>query len=487
MRHSVISIIALVFAIWSQQALSAPNVLLILADDMGVEALSVYGLGKTAPKTAALEAIAEEGVVFKNFWSQPVCSPTRSTIMTGRYGFRTGVGRPIAPAADGGGSGPLPPALAKPAGAPYEVSGMGRRVESPISRGLRPDEFMFPMALEAGTGDAYRTAAIGKWHMADKDNGWLDHPRRAGIDFYSVIMHGEDSYFTWRKNLNGEVIRETRYGLLDRTDTAIDWIEEQGAEPWFMWLSYILPHTPVHLPPQDLLQSDYSDLSSTADTADNPIRYFHAMIEAMDTSIGRVLDSMAPEVRENTYVVFIGDNGTGGGSITEPFQSNRAKGTVYQGGVNVPLIVSGPGVVEGGVSEALINSVDLYATMLEMAEADVAEAVPSRVNQDSVSFFPYLARPDTPSMRDWVYADVFSGSFEGLADANYTIRNERFKLLRHAGNEELYDLGVDPYEHVNLLAGRLSAEQQAQYRLLSDQFEALRASESSAGRYTVAQ
>jgi len=485
MRHLVIPAVAVVFAISGQRALSAPNVLLILADDMGVEALSVYGLGKTAPKTAALEAIAEEGVVFNNFWSQPVCSPTRSTIMTGRYGFRTGVGRPIAPEADGGGSGPLPPPLAKPAGAPYEVSGMGRRVESPVSRGLRPDEFMFPMALDAGTGDAYRTAAIGKWHMADADNGWLDHPRRAGIDFYSAIMHGEDSYFTWRKNLNGEVIRETRYGLLDRTDTAIDWIEEQGAEPWFMWLSFILPHTPLHLPPRDLLQSDYSDLSPTADTADDPIRYFHAMIEAMDTSIGRVLDSMAPEVRENTYVVFIGDNGTGGGSITEPFQSSRAKGTVYQGGVNVPLIVSGPGVAEGGVSEALINSVDLYATMLEMAEADVAEAVPSRVHQDSVSFFPYLARPDLPSMRDWVYADVFSGSFAGLPDANYTIRNERYKLLRHEGNEEFYDLGEDPYEHVDLLAGSLSTAQQAQYRLLSDQFDALRASEASEGRYTV--
>ncbi len=137
------------------------------------------------------------------------------------------------------------------------------------------------------------------------------------------------------------------------------------------------------------------------------------------------------------------------------------------------------------MSEALINSVDLYATMLEMAEADVAEAVPSRVHQDSVSFFPYLAKPDLPSMRDWVYADVFSGSFAGLPDANYTIRNERYKLLRHEGNEEFYDLAEDPFEHVNLLAGRLSLTQQEQYRLLSDQFDALRASESSEGRYTV--
>ncbi|HEY5623583.1 MAG TPA: sulfatase-like hydrolase/transferase [Gammaproteobacteria bacterium] len=483
MRRLAISSVMAILAFASQQAVSAPNVLLILADDMGVEALSVYGLGETAPTTAALEQIASEGVVFRNFWSQPVCSPTRSTIMTGRYGFRTGVGRPVAPHADGGGSGPLPPALAKPAGAPFETTGMGRRVENPVSRGLRTDEFMLPQALDAGSGGAYRTAAIGKWHMADADNGWLDHPRHAGIDFYSAIMHGEDSYFTWRKNLNGEVKLMTSYGAIDRTNTAIEWIEDQGDEPWFMWLSFILPHTPLHLPPRELLQSDYSDLSPTADTRENPIRYFHAMIEAMDTSIGRVLDSMDPEVRDNTYVIFIGDNGTGGGSITPPFQSGRAKGTVYQGGVNVPLIVSGPGVAAGATSDALVNSVDLYATILDMAEVDAAETVPPRVKQDTVSFFPYLANPDMASLRDWVYADVFSGSFAGLADANYTIRGERYKYLRHAGTEEFYDLLEDPYEHVNLLDGRLTAEQEARLGQLRDQFAALRASDSSDGRY----
>ena len=475
--------IVFVLAATGRVADAASNVLLILADDMGVEALSVYGLGETSPTTAALEQIAQGGVLFTNFWSQPVCSPTRATIMTGRYGFRTGVGRPVAPHADGGGSGPLPPPLAKPAGAPYETQGMGRRVESPISRGLRSDEFMLPHALDAGTGGAYRTAAIGKWHMADADNGWLEHPRRAGIDFYSVIMHGEDSFFTWRKNLNGEVVRTTDYGAVDRTDTAIQWIREQGDEPWFMWLSFILPHTPLHLPPRELLQSDYSDLSPTADTSENPLRYFHAMIEAMDTSISRVLASMTHEVRENTYVIFIGDNGTSSGSVAAPFQAGRAKGTVYQGGVNVPLIVSGPGVERGSVSAPLINSVDLFATILDMTGVDATEAVPQDIGQDSVSFFPYLAEPDAPSRRDWVYADVFPGSFAGIADADYTMRNDRYKLLRRQGAEEFYDLVEDPFEHRNLLEGPLSPEQQAQYRLLSEQIGALRASSASAGRY----
>ncbi len=468
---------ALVSASAANQASAAPNILLILADDMGVEALSVYGLGETAPTTATIDALARDGVLFRNFWSQPVCSPTRATIMTGRYGFRTGVGRPIAPAVDGGGSGPLPPPPVKPASAPWEPAGMGRNPGNPVSRGLPSTEFMLPMALDAGTFDRYRTAAIGKWHLADPDNGWLQHPKNAGIDFYSVIMHGEDSYFAWRKVLNGEVVGTTVHSAIDQTETAIDWIGEQGDEPWFMWLSFILPHTPLHLPPTDLLQSDYSDLSPTQNTSENPIRYFHAMIEAMDTEIGRVLDSMAPSVRENTYVIFIGDNGTTNSSVIPPFEPGRAKGTIYQGGLNVPLIVSGPGVERGAVSESLVNSTDLYSTILEMAEVNVDEVVPDGVTLDSVSIVPYLSNPESPSRRDWVYADVFSGSFLGVENANYAMRNDRYKLLRHEGREEFYDLNHDPFEHDDLLEGTMSAGQQAQYESLRDRIQVLRESD----------
>ena len=92
---------------------SAPNIILIIGDDMGVETLASYGLGKNPPKTAALNELARRGVRFNNFWSQPVCSPTRATLMTGRYGFRTGIGRPV-----GGSKMPTPPA--KPAGSPPE-------------------------------------------------------------------------------------------------------------------------------------------------------------------------------------------------------------------------------------------------------------------------------------------------------------------------------------------------------------------------------
>ena len=328
--------------------------------------------------------------------------------------------------------------------------------------------------------------------MADAHNGWLEHPRHAGMDFFSVIMHGEDSFFAWRKNLNGEIVPVSRYGTYDRTETAIRWIEEQDDQPWFMWLSFILPHTPLHLPPAELLQSDYSDLGSTEDAGGNPVRYFYAMIEAMDTVIGRVLDSMDPAVRENTYVIFMGDNGTANVAVEPPFHSQRAKGTVYEGGVSVPLIVTGPGV-EPGISEALVNSVDLFATILEMAGTSTAEAVPDDVALDSVSFLPLLRDPGAASLRDWVYADVFTGSFSGVADADYAIRNDRYKLIRRDGGYEFYDLGSDRFEANDLLnsydqgvlessMGRRASEQLV---LLKAEAEALRISASSGGRYTV--
>jgi len=468
----------LILVTTANRAVSAPNILLIIADDMGVEALSVYGLGEAAPTTVNLDEIARQGVVFKNFWSQPVCSPTRATLMTGRYGFRTGIGRPIAPGASGGASGMLPEPPAKPRGAPYEPPRGGFRVDpGALTSGLRSTEFTLPMALAGAADGTYQTAAIGKWHLADVDNGWLQHPRNAGIGYYSVAMHGINSFFAWRKNLNGEVVGTTAYSAIDRADTAIDWISEQGDRPWFMWLSFILPHTPLHLPPEELLQSDYSDLNATADPRDDAVRYFHAMIEAMDSEIGRVLDSMDAEVRENTYIVFIGDNGTANVSVSEPFQAGRAKGTVYQGGVNVPLIVSGPGVERGAVSEALVNSTDLFATILEMAEVDPVDAVPSGVQLDSTSFFAHLSRPELPSARDWVFADVFSGGFQGIAGADYAMRNTRYKLMRHQGTEEFYDLVEDPYEHDNLLDSDLSADEQLQYEWLRAQIHALRESD----------
>ena len=171
-----------------------------------------------------------------------------------------------------------------------------------------------------------------------------------------------------------------------------------------------------------------------------------------------------------------GDNGTDRDYITAPFRRSSAKGSVYQGGVNVPLIVTGPGVASGVVTDAMVNSTDMFSTIIEMAGISVDEVVPEGVTIDSVSFLPYLSDPDAESRREWLYADYFNDNFAGVETANYAMRNPRYKLLRSRGVEEFYDLIEDPYEHSNLLAGELSETQQTEYHSLQQQLLELRSS-----------
>ena len=162
--------------------------------------------------------------------------------------------------------------------------------------------------------------------------------------------------------------------------------------------------------------------------------------------------------------------------VSPPVRPDRAKGTIYEGGVNVPLIVTGPGVAPGGVSDALVNSTDLFATIMEMGGVDPANALPEDVTHDSVSFLAALENPDTPSVREWIYADEFFGGFGGVETADYAMRNSRYKLLRFEGEEEFYDLREDPFEYENLLEDGLSEQENAEYQHLKAQIRELRGS-----------
>ena len=470
----------LVLGVWlllPRAAAAAPNILLIFGDDMGVETLASYGLGENPPTTATLDRMAQEGVRFTNFWSQPVCSPTRGTVITGRYGFRTGIGRPV------NGGPPLPNPPEKPEWASYEALGMGGGGmagggEVEVRPGLLPEEFTLPMAFKGNAELGYSSAAIGKWHLADAPNGWIDHPNLVGFDHYSGLIAGSTgSYFTWNKVVDGEVMGTIGYTPVDKADDAIRWIAAQGENPWFVWFAFNLPHSPLHLPPKETWQSDYSHLDPGSLPDESSGAYFAAMVEAMDTQIGRLLASLTPDVRENTYVIFMGDNGTSSRNVSPPFRAGRAKGTIYEGGVNVPLIVTGPGVARSGVSEALVNSADLFVTIMEMAGIDPEDTLPDDLTHDSVSFLSALSDPDAPSEREWLYADFFDGGFPGVEEADYAMRTKQYKLLRFQGTEEFYDLQADPYEHDNLLAGELSREEQAAYDSLQERIRVLRNSE----------
>jgi arylsulfatase A-like enzyme len=467
---AVVGLICILGVLPASTAVSAPNILVIVGDDMGVETLSCYGLNNDVAVTPTLDNLCAHGIRFDNMWSQPVCSPTRATVMTGRYGFRTGVGFAIE----------TPPDVEKivpekPADANFEPpSNRLGRAPRPSVSGLSLNEFTLPMALKSDSALGYETAAIGKWHLSDQGNGYEAHPLSAGFDhFAGSAIGGLESYFAFSKQVDGvETEGSTVYSTTDKVNSALDWIQARDDEPWFMWLSFNNPHSPYHLPPVELLHSDAKYLDPDA-VAENPYAYFKAQLEALDTEVGRLLTAMSEEQRENTYVIFLGDNGTSRGALQPPFHSGRGKDSVYQGGLNVPFIVTGPRIEDGRVSDALINTVDLYATFVDLAGIDVERTVPGDREFDSISFAPLLHDPQATPARDFAFADIFSP----WREPSRAIRNASHKLVDIEGVEELYNLQNDPYEYDNLLAKQLSPADQENYEDLKSRLTALLASE----------
>ena len=383
--------------------------------------MAAYGEHPDPGRTPVLDALAAEGVLFRHAWTNPVCSATRASILTGRYAFRTGIG-----------------------------SFLGYQDFTD----LRDDELSLADILPAG----YATAAVGKWHLASVHDDPARHPLRLGFDHHRGSLtnfpdHDPTAYFSWPKNVDGVVGPCSTYATTDTVDEALALIAQFGAppepRPWFLWVAFNAPHKPYHAPPAHLHSYDLPPLGS-----DDPL-YMRALTEAMDTEIGRLLTGLDPAVRANTLIVFVGDNGTAQSATTAPFVPAHAKGSTYEGGVNVPLIIAGPGVVAGGECTALVNTTDLFATVAGFV------GVPSPA-EDSVSLAPYLADPSAAPLRAWVYTEWFQPDLAELASTHRrAVRDARFKLRRGdtlttVQYEQLFDLAVDPFEQHDLLrAGNL--------------------------------
>ena len=233
------------------------------------------------------------------------------------------------------------------------------------------------------------------------------------------------------------------------------------------------------LPPDDLVSTASLD-GSQQEMRSQPLDYYFAALEALDAEMGRLLDSIPASVLANTIVFFIGNNGTPNRTIQAPFQRRRAKASLYEGGIHVPMIVAGRDVTRRGQrEEALVNSTDLFATIANLAGIE-GGSVPWP--QDSISFAPLLTSGgDSP--RTFAYSELFGSpggqtgnrmkQSEGVA-----IRDGRWKYMDTAGNgEQLFDLSADPYEQNDLLAGGgLSADADAALERLRDEVEKLHAS-----------
>lgn len=387
-----------------------PNILVVVADDLGIEQMRCYGEPRThrAPQPT-LQGLCSRGLVFDRAWSNPLCSPTRAGMLTGRYAHRHMVGEPV-----GG-----------------------------ISPGLSTDEVLIPAALDALEA-GYAHAAIGKWHLRGDEDG-DDHPNTMGFSHYAGNLAGQvEAYDSYVKVTDGVGERETAYATSETVDDAIAWLDEQE-DPWFLWLSFNAGHTPYHLPPSDL--HSFDDLDEIT-THSDPLPYYLAMVEAMDTELGRLLDHLGRLELENTWIIFVGDNGSESEVNQGMYLEARSKGSLFEGGVHVPLLVVGPGLASPGRHEdAIVGTVDIFSTVLELAGVDPADL---GVELDSVSLVPYLEDFDAADQRETLVAEVFGPKTAGWT-AGQAIRDSRWKYIRKLdGTEYLYDLQVDPLEGRNL-------------------------------------
>lgn len=288
--------------------------------------------------------------------------------------------------------------------------------------------------------DNYQSAVIGKWHLSGTPAD-ASHPATVGIDYFAGNLRGSISdYAEWDLTINGESSLLTEYHSSAITDLAIDWIDDQ-AQPWFLWLAYVAPHSPFHLPPAALHTQTLS--GTEADIEANPRAYYLAAIEAMDAEIGRLLGTMTEAELNNTIILYIGDNGTPRQVVDGSVYGNGSKGSLTEGGLRVPMVVSGAGVSRQNVREsALINSTDFFATIANLAGSSVTAV------EDSQSFKGLLSNVDA-DQRDYVYSD-----FEGDSVSGWSIRDRQYKLITTLdGQQQLYDLVDDPLETSNLLDG----------------------------------
>jgi len=383
----------------------SPNILLIIADDLGVDAFNGYDLGSFNPITPHLDSLRNSGLTFTNAWASSVCTPTRAGIMSGKYGSKNGV--------------------------------------KTTPGNLDTTHISLLNALK-DSSTSYSSAVIGKWHIAMPSNP--QHPVWHGADYYMGVIEGSVSaYDNWNKTENNSMSNCTEYVTSYFTDDAINWISNQN-NPWFLWLAHVAPHTPLHVPPSQM----YSQPNTNT-----PLKKYMAMIESIDYEVGRLLDSISPAELANTTILFIGDNGTPH-NLLQDYPSQHGKQTLYQGGIHVPMFVSGNGVSRTGETEnALIHVVDIYATILALTGSDLPGGI-----YNSLSFEHLLSSSTLPK-RQYNFTELDSNQ-TNINIQGHTIRNNDYKLIEyHNGVQEMYNLITDPLETTDLLLGTLSTQEQA--------------------------
>ena len=394
-----------------------PNIVHIVADDLGWRDVGFNGC--TDIKTPNLDKLAAEGAKFTQFYVQPMCTPTRACLMTGRYPFRYGLQTAVIP--------------------------------SVSAYGLDTTEWLLPQCLkEAG----YKTAIIGKWHLGHADKKWW--PKQRGFDYQYGAMIGELDYFThdehgvldWYRD--NKPVREKGYTTTLLGKNAAQLIEKHDAStPLYLYLTFNAPHTPYQAP------TEYVD--RYPNIHDPTRRTYAGMVACLDDEIGRVVAAIDKKgIRNNTLILFHSDNGgtrnamfTGVmadvSKIKLPCDNGpyrEGKGTLYEGGTRVCALANWPGHIKAQTVDGLIHAVDLYPTLAALAGASTSKSKPL----DGLNVWDTIAEGKPSPRTEIVY---------NIEPFRAALRQGDWKLIWRSmlpSSVDLFNLAQDPSEKNNLAA-----------------------------------
>ena len=400
----------------AQAADRPPNILYIVADDLGWKDVGFHG---SDIKTPALDALAARGAKLEQFYAQPMCTPTRAALMTGRYPMRSGLQTAVIPQ-----------------GHVY---------------GLAIDEWLLPQALKAV---GYETAIIGKWHLGHADQQFW--PRQRGFDYQYGPLIGEIDYFRRQGRRQGglvpnnQVVEENGYSTTLLGDDAVKLIEQHNpATPLFLYLAFNAVHTPYQAPQEYL--DKYKNIE------DPSRRAYSASATAMDDQIGQMRALAEKKMLNNTLIVFQSDNGGTrnpmfAGAITDmtkvvlpadngPYRDG--KGTLYEGGTRVVAVASWPGhIKEGSVVNEMIHTVDLYPTLVKLAGGNLGKSKPL----DGLDVWGTISEGKPSPRTELVY---------NIEPFRAAIREGDWKLIWRTllpQSVELFNITKDPSETTNFAA-----------------------------------
>lgn len=394
-------------------AAAGPNIVFIMADDLGWADVAFHG---GSPPTPHLDRLASQGLELTQHYVAPVCSPTRTGLMTGRYWSRFGITTPT------------------------------------NERALPWDTRTLPKALQSC---GYESCLVGKWHLGSKPEWGPNHygfnhsygSLAGGVTAWSHRYKTGPFSITWHRN--GKLLEEEGHVTDLLTQEAVDWIANRSDQPFFLYVPFSAVHLPINEPREWLAKVPESISTEIG-------RQYAACVMHLDDSVGRIIDALEQKgVRENTLLVFTSDNGgSTATNNTQPYPPDDSpagaltanngplrgqKGSVYEGGTRVPTLVSWPGKIPARKEHTAVCIVDWMPTFCGLAGYESAE----NLGWDGIDLSPLLLRGNSLADRTIYIAGP------GWRQASY--RSDNWKLVTDfKDSHELFDIQADPNEEHNL-------------------------------------